>query len=314
MESIVGKLTNRKIPEKDNLPAELVKFGGMRTITAIHKIIQQIWIEEILPKDWEEGVICPIYKKGDKFECGNYRGITLLNVAYKILSITIKNRLEPYIEQILGEYQAGFRRNRSTLDQLFTVRQTLRRWEFGIDVFQLFIDFKQAYDSIDKESLHSVMLNLGIPPKLVGLTKIILDQSICVINIQGSLGTPFECGRGLKQGDGLALMLFNLALEGVVRQVGVDPNGNLTHNSKQLAGFADDINCLARSLHGLQGTYVELDKAAETIGLQINEDKTKVLVITRRTRRPELNIPFASRSFEEVLEFKYLGSILTADE
>lgn len=69
----MGKLRNRKAPGKDNIPAELVKYGGTSTITAIHKIIQQIWTEEILPEDWKEEVICPIFKKDDKFECGKYR-------------------------------------------------------------------------------------------------------------------------------------------------------------------------------------------------------------------------------------------------
>lgn len=80
-------------------------------------------------------------------------------------------------------------------------------------------------------------------------------------------------------------MLFNLALEGVVRRIGVDTNGTLIYKSKQLAGYADDINCLARSLSDLEEIFKELDDAAKGVGLQVNEEKTKVLVMTRRPRR-----------------------------
>jgi len=64
------------------------------------------------------------YKKGDKLECSNYRAVTLLNVTYKLLSGILHNRLTAYAKEILGEYQCGFRANRSTIDHTFTIRQT----------------------------------------------------------------------------------------------------------------------------------------------------------------------------------------------
>lgn len=136
------KLRNNKAPGKDNIPTELYKHGGRAVILALHGIIEKIWKEEKMPKEWEESIICSIYKKGDKYDCKNYRGISLLNAAYKIFTTVIKNRLEPYAEKTIENYQAGFRPKKSTVDQLFVVRQLLRKcWEFDIDVWQLFIDF-----------------------------------------------------------------------------------------------------------------------------------------------------------------------------
>jgi hypothetical protein len=59
------------------------------------------------------------YKKGDKTDCNNDRGVSLLLTAYKILSNILLARLTPYVNEIIGDHQCGFRRNRSTTDQIF---------------------------------------------------------------------------------------------------------------------------------------------------------------------------------------------------
>jgi len=102
---------------------------------------------------------CPYFrfrnhKKGDKTECNNYRGISLLPTTYKILSSILLSRLIPYAEEIMGDHQCGFRRNRSTTDHIFCIRQIFeKKWEHNEAVHQLFIDFKKACDSVRREAL-----------------------------------------------------------------------------------------------------------------------------------------------------------------
>ena len=71
-----------------------------------------------MPNEWNKSIICPIYKKGEKLECSNYRGTSLLNTAYKILETVINNRPTTYAD-LLSQEQNGFRRNRSTIDNIF---------------------------------------------------------------------------------------------------------------------------------------------------------------------------------------------------
>jgi hypothetical protein len=86
VEMAIGKLRSHKSPGVDQIPAELIKAEGRIIRSEIHKLIISIWSKEELPEEWKESVIVPIYKKGDKTDCSNYRGISLLSTTYKTLS------------------------------------------------------------------------------------------------------------------------------------------------------------------------------------------------------------------------------------
>jgi len=73
------------------------------------------------PCEWSEGILCPIYKNGDRKQCISYKGISLLNITYKIFAILLYNHLSKIIEPEIGNYQMGFRPNRSTIDNIFIV-------------------------------------------------------------------------------------------------------------------------------------------------------------------------------------------------
>src|SRR5262249_51587570 len=141
----INKLKDNKTPGEDNIPAELIKNGGPTLWNRLHQIIVTVWEEETVPEDWLMGILIPIHKKGTRLEYENYRGICLLNAAYKTLAVILFDRLEPYSEEIIGDYQGGFRIGRSTTDQLFLIRQIMEKaWEYNISIHQLFVDFKQA--------------------------------------------------------------------------------------------------------------------------------------------------------------------------
>jgi hypothetical protein len=117
-------------------------------------LIIAIWNKEELPEDWKESITVPIHKKGDKTDCNNYRGISLLPTTYNILSNILLVRLNPYAEEIMGDHQCGFRRSRSTTDHILCIRQIPeKKWKNNEAVHQLFTDFKKAYDSVRREAL-----------------------------------------------------------------------------------------------------------------------------------------------------------------
>jgi hypothetical protein len=147
-EIAIAKLKMYKSPGSDEIPATLIQAGGEILLSAIHKLINSVWNEEELPNKWKESIIIPLHKKNDKIRCTNYRGISLLSTSYKMLSIILPSRLSPYIGEIIGDHQCGFRRNRPTTDQIFCISQILeKKWEYNETVHQLQEEIKRRLNS-----------------------------------------------------------------------------------------------------------------------------------------------------------------------
>ena len=102
----------------DGLPAELFKAGGDALVRCTHHLLCNIWSMESMPSDWSLSLLCPILKKGDATICSNYRGISLLTIAY-ILSSVLCERLKPFVNNLIGSYHYDFRPGKSTIDQIY---------------------------------------------------------------------------------------------------------------------------------------------------------------------------------------------------
>jgi hypothetical protein len=126
-ETVIGKFKSYKSPGTDQIPAELIKVGGKTLCSEVHKLICSVWNKEELPQQWKESIFVPVHKKGDKTDCNNYRGISLLSTAYKILSNVLLTRLTPHVSEVTWDHQCGFCHNRSTNDQIFYIRQIIEK-------------------------------------------------------------------------------------------------------------------------------------------------------------------------------------------
>lgn len=237
-------LKNGKAPGIDEVVPECLIKGGKKLTQRLHNLITDIWEQEEISESWKMSILCPIYKKGDKMDPKNYRGISLLNTSYKVLSNLLLNRLKPFIKEVIGEYQAGFMEGKSTIDQIHIIKQVAEKsHEFNKDVHMLFVDFKAAYDSIDRNKLWNVMSRIGIPEKLIRMIKTCVQGSKCKVNFGGDYSNEFLVSTGLRQGDALSPALFNIALESVVRQVLSKAKGIKISDNQQLAivAYADDL-------------------------------------------------------------------------
>jgi hypothetical protein len=182
------------------MPIELIKIRGTELHAKIYSLTIKVWEEEKMPEKWNMALYCPVHKKGDKTLCRGYRTLALLDVVHKVFSKMMSKRLEPYTEDVVGNYQAGFRRNKLATDQISSMKQILeKRYEYDIDVHCIFINFKQAFDSINRNELYKPFCNLGVPSKSVNLIKEFLTNTEGKIVIKGIGSEEFETQKGVKK-------------------------------------------------------------------------------------------------------------------
>jgi len=147
-----------KTPGEENITAEMIQAGAECSVEMMHKLRQKIYEEKQCPVDWGKAIIIPIHKKNDKKESSNYRGISLLSISGKVYMQILQQRLKQYVEKTLAEEQAGFRIGRGTVDQLFVIRQLAEKYcEKNRTLYNNFIDFKQAFDSVWHKGLWQVL-------------------------------------------------------------------------------------------------------------------------------------------------------------
>ena len=281
----------------------------------------------------------PLYKnKGDHKDCGNYRGISLLSVAGKIMAKVVQNRLSTVAEAVLTESQCGFRRNRSTIDMIFSLRQLQEKAiEQQKEIYIVFIDFKKAFDTVDRRArlLWRVLKTFGCPDHLIEMVRLFHDGAEGRVVVGGQESERFSITHGTKQGCVLAPTLFSLFLTVVLLKLSreIESRVHITTRSdgrlfnlarlkaktrRELVTellFADDTAVVAHDQDQIQRMVNVFAETAGKMGLQINTQKTEVLYQpaphSDETEMPQIVVD--GEVLKVVGNFKYLGSTVTAD-
>jgi len=162
------------------------------------------------------------------------------------------------------------------------------------------------------EVLYKILLEFGIPRKLVRLIKMSLTGAYSRVRVGKNVSDRFPIRNRLKQGDALTPLLFNFALEYAIRKVLVNQDGLKLNGTHQLLAYADDVNILGGSIHTLKENAEALVAATREIGMEISADKTKYMVKSRdQNAGRNHSVRINNNTFERVEEFKYLGTTLT---
>ncbi|XP_029645741.1 uncharacterized protein LOC115219705, partial [Octopus sinensis] len=145
----IDSLARGKAPGQDGIPAEVIQCGKPALLGHLHELLCQCWEEGSVPKDMRDANIITLYKnKGDRSDCNNYKGISLLSIVGKAFARVVLKRLQMLAERVYPESQSGFRAERSTIDMIFSLRQLQEKSrEQRQPLYVAFIDLAKAFDS-----------------------------------------------------------------------------------------------------------------------------------------------------------------------
>ncbi|KAI4901974.1 hypothetical protein NFI96_006075 [Prochilodus magdalenae] len=231
----VKDLRNGKASGADQITAEMLKADTEQTSKEMKRIFDLIWEKEKIPTQWTKGLICKIPKKGNLQECGNWRGVTLLPLASKVLSKMTINRIQTGVDSSLRKAQAGFRAGRGTVGQIFILRNILEQVsEWNATLYVHFVDFEKAFDSIHRDSLWIIMRHYGIPQKLIQMVKTLYEDFQCSVIVDNETTDWFPVITRVKQRCCMSGFLFLLIIDWVMRKT-VEVK-NLTTKCEDLEG------------------------------------------------------------------------------
>ncbi|TWW80160.1 hypothetical protein D4764_10G0011900 [Takifugu flavidus] len=170
--------------------AEVVKkLLGLSWLTRLCNIA---WTSGAVPLDWQTGVVVPLFKKGDRRVCSNYRGITLLSLPGKVYSGVLERRVRQIVEPRIQEEQCGFRPGRGTVDQLYTLSRVFEgAWEFAQPVHMCFVDFEKAFDRVPRGVLWGVLREYGVLGPLIWAVRSLYDRCQSLVRSSGSKSNLF---------------------------------------------------------------------------------------------------------------------------
>ena len=154
------------------------------------------------------------------YEYSNFWGISLLSVVGKVYGRVLINRIRDKAENVIAEVQGGFRRGRGCTDQIFIVSQTCEKYlGKGKDVYFAFLDLEKVYGGIDRDATWNLLILNGIGGRLLRGVKSLYVGSKACVRVGNEVSEWFPMRVGLRQGCVMLLWLFNLYIDGVVREV-----------------------------------------------------------------------------------------------
>ena len=280
------------------------------------KIMQKVWETECIPTEWEENIIIPLHKKGDTTNCENYRAICLSSVVSKLYTRIREKRLRIEIETRMEEEQAAFRPNRQTQDHIFSIRcYAEKALDKNKSVYLALLDLTSAFDIVPKQEIWKALEEMRVTDKLRRAIQSVYKTVKGRVRICGDTSDIFYMSKGLKQGDSLSPLLFNILMNEILRNSKIlQPKTKIGHYNLapvylQCLVYADDIMIITDSEHKLQEAINVWNSELEKKGMKLNKKKSKLIAINKQEEldNNRMKITCGWEDLEWVNSCDYLG-------
>jgi exonuclease III len=293
MRQVLKAARNGKAPGMDGVIPEFYKAA--LHLDADHKeepsnpfgkslltIAQKVFESGIVPEQAQTSVVVSIPKKGDLTMVDNYRGISLISVALKLVSTIVTRRVAKAIDerQVLVRAQAGFRSREECVAQVTALLEIIqRRQSVDKDTYVCFIDFKKAFDLVPHEALLLKLERLGVMGKCLGFIKSTYANSFVSVRIRGAgESDKVRVERGVRQGCPMSPLLFSIFINDIFDECG-ELGVTVQGVNEKISGllFADDAVVLSESSEGLQSMLDRISSWADRWEMRVGHLKCGVM-------------------------------------
>ena len=303
----IRDLPNGKAAGMDGMPHELWKmlveqhdnnekqkrqtFDVIKMLTTLYNDIEEQGM--LAGTDFSKGWMCPIYKKSDRTEIANYRPITVLNTDYKIFTRALTTKLTDAVPGIIHRDQAGFMKGRRIEDQTDLVKLLINMCEVEeINGAIICLDQEKAYDKIAHDFLFRSLAKFDLPEHFVNIVRSLYCDAHTVVIINGEISSPFKITRGVRQGDPLSCLLFNIAIESLATMLresdleGLRIKGVTERNIAAL--FADDTTVFLSENDNFSDLQDILQEWCCASKAKFNTQKTEIIPVGPQAYRTEV--------------------------
>ena len=329
------KLHLGRAPGPDGLRAEFLKcayvledLGEGKTckqnllLPVLHALFEALFRKGDYVREWSSATLSAVFKKGDPTSLDNYRAIAVGAVLGKLYAELLDTSLTVCAEKHgwRAEGQAGFRPNKSTVDQVFILRHLIESTHLssdpGQELFCCFVDFKKAHDTVQRYLLMKRLSELGLHGSML-MAIAQMYWSVPLVPKQGpDIGSSIDSTCGVKQGDPLSPLLFGLfidELEEWIKEHATHPDAGarLGASLVHMLLYADDLVLMARTKEGLQSQLDALSTFCSQKHMEVNVGKTEIVVFRppNKPAQPDWQWSYNGHQVKVSAEFKYLGIV-----
>ena len=309
----MSKLKNDKAAGPDKIYNEMLKKISMDGLKPIQTLFNKCLSEKQIPSIWKHSTIYPIFKgTGSDTDMTNYRPIALLSNLYKVFTNILNQRLNNIIEKhnILSDAQFGFRKNRDTTMCINILNEIIgNRNEKGKNLHLMYIDLSKAYDSVQQWTLSDTLQTFNLSEQSIDLICNMNNNNTADVITAFGNSDKFVIEKGVRQGDPMSPLLFNLVTTALIKYIEKKYNGyRIADTQVKILAFADDMVLISESYEELEKMKEDLEKFCSYNKMCINAKKSAHAYIDDKDVNYDLKI--GTTSVEQLKDsgcYKYLG-------
>ena len=306
-------LKNNKASSFDSILNEMLKHSQPFILECLYKLFNYILSHGEYPKKWSFGILVPIFKNGEKNDPVNYRGLAISSNICKLFNKIMNFRLNNFClkRNLICSEQIGFCKGKRTSDHIFVLKTLIDKYtqKGSKRLYSCFVDFRKAFDTVRHEELLYKLRLYGVSDLFYNVIKSMYLNTYLSVKVDSySLTDNFQSFIGVRQGDNLSSILFNLFINDIpsIFNHSCCPV-QLDHSKINCLMYADDLVLLSESEEGLQNCLIQLYNYCEKWGLYVNVKKTKSLVFNNTGRLFPIKLHYDKLEIENVRSYTYLG-------